>query len=219
MTVDNTIYLNLEATSRSLPVNSNLPLILNELRIEHQGVITESHVGQFNLDIFTTNLVNSARIYDAIFFKDLCLSLSLSASDLQQCQTIVGNKLQSGYETYSKYLITPETVMSSEIAIANRKYLVPVVLKMLEIWNTELSVSRVNIMNLCTIMLYIFIIISLLCFLLFWLYYLRKINVEINQTIQMLNMIPFKLLPKSRKETKVFIAWIIQEANKTKHEN
>ena len=113
MTVDNTIYLNLEATSRSLPVNSNLPLILNELRLEHQGVITESHIEQFNLDIFTTNLVNSANIYDAIFFKDLCLSLSLSAADLQQCQMIVGNKLKSGYEVYSKYLITPETVMSS----------------------------------------------------------------------------------------------------------
>lgn len=35
----------------------------------------------------------------------------------------------------------------------------------------------------------------------------------------MLNMIPFKLLPKSRKETKAFIAWIIREANKTKHED
>ena len=68
-------------------------------------------------------------------------------------------------------------------------------------------------------MLYIFIIISTLSFLLFWLYYLRKLNTEINQTIQMLNMIPFKLLPKSRKETKMFIAWIIREANKTKHEN
>ena len=30
-------------------------------------------------------------------------------------------------------------------------------------------------------------------------------------------MIPFKLLPKSRKETKQFIVWIIREANKTKH--
>lgn len=35
----------------------------------------------------------------------------------------------------------------------------------------------------------------------------------------MLNMIPFKLLPKSRKQTKQFIAWIIKEANKKNHEN
>ena len=44
-------------------------------------------------------------------------------------------------------------------------------------------------------------------------------NTQLNQTIQMLNMIPFKLLPKSRKETKQFITWIIKEANKKKHES
>jgi hypothetical protein len=53
--------------------------------------------------------------------------------------------------------------------------------------------------SLCTILLYVFVILSVLSFLLFWLYYLRKLNTELNQTIQMLNMIPFKLLPKSRK--------------------
>lgn len=73
--------------------------------------------------------------------------------------------------------------------------------------------------SLCTILLYVFVILSVLAFLLLWLYYLRKLNTELNQTIQMLNMIPFKLLPKSRKETKLFIAWIIREANKTRHEN
>lgn len=75
-----------------------------------------------------------------------------------------------------------------------------------------------SVVSLCSIMLYVFIILSLICFLLLWLYYLRRLNTELNQTIQMLNMIPFKLLPKSRKETKQFIAWIIREANKTKHE-
>lgn len=73
--------------------------------------------------------------------------------------------------------------------------------------------------NLCSIILYIFVILSVLLFLLVWLYYLRILNTSLNQTIQMLNMIPFKLLPKSRKETKVFIAWIIREANKTNHDS
>ena len=73
--------------------------------------------------------------------------------------------------------------------------------------------------SLCSIILYVFAVLSLVCFLLVWLYYLRKLNTELNQTIQMLNMIPFKLLPKSRRETKQFIAWILREANKTKHQH
>lgn len=75
-----------------------------------------------------------------------------------------------------------------------------------------------SLVSLCTILLYVFIVLSVLAFLTLGLYYLRKLNTELNQTIQMLNMIPFKLLPKSRKETKMFIAWIIREANKKKHQ-
>ena len=88
---------------------------------------------------------------------------------------------------------------------------------MLQVWEEELGASGRSAISLCSIMLYVFVVCSGLAFLLLWLYYLRKLNTEINQTIQMLNMIPFKLLPKSRKETKMFITWIIKEANKTKH--
>jgi len=73
--------------------------------------------------------------------------------------------------------------------------------------------------SLCSIMLYVYIILTSLAFLIFWMMYLKKMNTQLNQTIQMLNMIPFKLLPKSRKETKQFITWIIKEANKKKHES
>ncbi len=68
-------------------------------------------------------------------------------------------------------------------------------------------------------MLYVYVILTSLGFMIFWMMYLKKMNTQLNQTIQMLNMIPFKLLPKSRKETKQFITWIIKEANKKKHES
>ena len=64
----------------------------------------------------------------------MCLMTPLSAADLQECQTVVGRKLQSGYEAYSKYLITPEPAISNEIAIANRKYSIPSIVNMLTIW-------------------------------------------------------------------------------------
>lgn len=70
--------------------------------------------------------------------------------------------------------------------------------------------SMNNIINLCTILLYVFIVLTVVLLLPLWLYYLRKLNTEMNQMIQMLNMIPFKLLPKSRKETRLFIAWIMR---------
>jgi hypothetical protein len=53
--------------------------------------------------------------------------------------------------------------------------------------------------SLCTILLYVYIILSIPFFLIFWLYYLWKLNTELNKTIQMLKMIPLNLLPKSRK--------------------
>ena len=43
-------------------------------------------------------------------------------------------------------------------------------------------------------------IVSLTGFVLLWLLYLNKLNVKLNQTIQMLNMIPMKMLPKGRKD-------------------
>ena len=109
--------------------------------------------------------------------------------------------------------------MSDEIWEANELYVLPVLVGMISQWEQSMSAQGSSFISLCTILLYVYIIISVLAFLIFWLYYLRKLNTELNQTIQMLNMIPFKLLPKSRKETKAFIAWIIREANKTKHED
>lgn len=72
--------------------------------------------------------------------------------------------------------------------------------------------------NLSSIFLYIFTVLTFLFFLSFWLMYLRELNTGLNQTIQMLNMIPLKVLPNSNKETKRFIRWIIRESNKKKHE-
>ncbi len=90
---------------------------------------------------------------------------------------------------------------------------------MLWTWEGALTEEGSSIVNLCSIVMYVFVILSVIGFLLLWLYYLRILNTSLNQTIQMLNMIPFKLLPKSRKETKLFIAWIIREANKTNHDS
>jgi len=61
-----------------------------------------------------------------------------------------------------------------------------------------------------------FLIVSLIGFVILWALYLNKLNMRINQTIQMLNMIPMKMLPKGRTDIRDFFNWIIREANKNK---
>jgi hypothetical protein len=219
VTVDSTLYFSIETLNSNITLPFSLPPLLTELRMRHKDVISEWQTRQFNEKISFFPLTPVADSYSQVYFGNLCKEITLSSTDLAECQDLVGNKLESGYEVYSKYLITPELVMGSEIEKANRKYVVPAMSGMMEIWNNSLTGEGQSLVSLCTIMLYVFIILSVVCYLLLWLYYLRKLNTELNQTIQMLNMIPFKLLPKSRKETKMFIAWIIREANKTKHEN
>jgi hypothetical protein len=55
--------------------------------------------------------------------------------------------------------------------------------------------------------------ITIIGFILLWGVYLRRLNLRLNQTIQMLNMIPIKMLPKGRQDIAEFFNWIIQQAN------
>jgi len=66
-------------------------------------------------------------------------------------------------------------------------------------WEDVTNQNINSTISLCSILLYVYIIITTFGFLIFWMMYLKKMNTQLNQTIQMLNMIPFKLLPKSRK--------------------
>jgi hypothetical protein len=118
--------------------------------------------------------------------------------------------LTVGYTVYSKYLVSALESDTASIRIANEKYVVPSLISVLQSWETTMNSSIASAISLCSILLYVYIIITLLAFLVFWMMYLKRMNTQLNQTIQMLNMIPFKLLPKSRKETKQFITWIIK---------
>lgn len=71
--------------------------------------------------------------------------------------------------------------------------------------------------NTITVILVLYLMVSVIGYFLIWLLYLKKLNVKLNQTIQMLNMIPIKMLPKSRKDIRDFFSWIIREANRYKN--
>lgn len=63
-------------------------------------------------------------------------------------------------------------------------------------------------------MLAMYILISVLGFSLLWFLYLNKLNMKMNQTMQMLNMIPMRMLPKNKKDVRDFFDWILRESNK-----
>lgn len=67
--------------------------------------------------------------------------------------------------------------MNGQIWLANQLYVIPALISMLQVWQQKIASQGSSLINLCTILLYVFVIFSVICFLLFWLYYLRKLNV------------------------------------------
>jgi hypothetical protein len=90
---------------------------------------------------------------------------------------------------------------------------------MFDLWKRTTDGNLSSMDNIITMLLVLYMIMSGIVFLLLWLLYLRRLNVKLNQTIQMLNMIPIRMLPKSRRDIRDFFAWIIREANRNKNTN
>lgn len=93
---------------------------------------------------------------------------------------------------------------------ANENYGAPALLRMMKIWMETINGLISQAISICSILFYVYIVISILGFLFGFLVYLSRFNTELNEAIKMLNMIPFKLLSRSRKETRKFLVWIIR---------
>lgn len=76
---------------------TDLNALANVLQLDHKGVITDNNLETFNYNILSFHLTDIASIYDTVYFSNLCSVLSLNPTNLTQCQTLVGNKLKSGY--------------------------------------------------------------------------------------------------------------------------
>jgi hypothetical protein len=68
ITVDNTIYINLEAASSSLSISADLPAIFSQLTAQHKGLHNDHSDMQFNLNIYTNSLTTSAQTYISLYF-------------------------------------------------------------------------------------------------------------------------------------------------------
>ena len=97
-----------------------------------------------------------------------------------------------------------------EVREANEEYGAPALLYMMDVWNETMSSLIDSSRGVCQIVFYIYAVLIILGFFIGCLMYLSKLNMELNEGIKMLNMIPFKLLSRSRKETRQFLLWIIR---------
>lgn len=139
ITIDSTLYLTLQMKSHNISAgNTNLTALANTLELDHKGVIAEYSLEDFNYNILTFHLTDVSSIYNTIYFSNICGVLPLAPANLTQCQNLVGSKLKSGYEVYSKYLIAPEDSMNDQIWLANQLYVIPALLQMLTVWENSL---------------------------------------------------------------------------------
>lgn len=96
--VENTLYLTLQMRDNNITAGTtDLNSLANVLQLDHKGVITDNNLESFNYNILSFHLTDIASIYDTVYFSNLCSVLTLNPTNLTQCQTLVGNKLKSGY--------------------------------------------------------------------------------------------------------------------------
>jgi hypothetical protein len=97
------------------------------------------------------------------------------------------------------------------------QFIIPSFEKIFSTWKLHIDNNLADFRKYSEISLYIYLIVTFIGFGIFWMMYLNKLNTQLNQTIQMLNMIPISMLPKERKDIREFLSNIIREANKKKN--
>jgi NADH:ubiquinone oxidoreductase subunit 3 (subunit A) len=73
----------------------------------------------------------------------------------------------------------------------------------------QMKTHELNNREFITNLLFYIMVLSSTVFMLPWNLYLRRLNIKINQTIQILNIIPMVLIPIYRKETRDFLKWVV----------
>lgn len=122
---------------------------------------------------------------------------------MSQCTSLIDNKLHAGLTTYFSYLInfnSSSPTLLTELITAHTTTTAPAMLIILSTWRDYFINSIDSFKQFSNIIIYLYLIITVISFLSLWMIYLNKLNSKLNMTIQMLNMIPIRMLPKGRKD-------------------
>ena len=119
-------------------------------------------------------------------------------------------KLEAGIEASFNYYSTLNRDRYLDIENAQYRFLNRHILAILKSWYGYFKSSINSDIDTLILLLVFYIVITLIGFLLILFIYSSKINRRLNETIQMLNMIPLNMLPKNRKDIRDFFFWIIK---------
>ncbi|EAR82219.2 PAS domain S-box protein (macronuclear) [Tetrahymena thermophila SB210] len=184
---------------------------------------------QFNFDILN-NYDDIENAYYKVFYMNGC---SLLDQEIQsECQMYINNSLQIGLDNaiqfYASYFqqtlneLLVNNAQSSTLSkdkffvetnISLQKFVDPLIQYFTSAENDSLTASIQTTNNLETLLVILFNIFLILIFLIFWLPKISDMNVEINRTIQMLNMIPLKVMKENR-NIRAFIKYLIDQTHK-----
>jgi len=118
---------------------------------------------------------------------------------------MLDHKLHAGLNTYFSLLTNINTTHLSSITHAHSTTTGPAMLLILKTWKNYFTNEINSFKSFSTILIYLYITMTIISFLSLWMIYLNKQNDKMNRTIQMLNMIPMGMIPKNRKDTREFI--------------
>lgn len=172
-------------------------------------------LGQTYRDLLAYGISISA-YYQSIFEGDICGLAMYSAAEAVDCRAQMSGRLEGGINSVFTYYATLDPAKYVELEKVQFDYVNVQLLRLFGIWEKAFTDSVKGSSSLLTMCLALYLILTLSGFVLMWTFYLNKMNLRLNQTIQMLNMIPMKMLPKGRKDIRDFFNWIIKEANKNR---
>ncbi|KAL4452980.1 hypothetical protein ABPG73_000906 [Tetrahymena malaccensis] len=183
----------------------------------------------FNFDILSNN--NDIRnAYYQVFYSNGCTLLDKEIE--AECEIYINNSLKIGmdnamqfYASYFQETLNELFINNSqsstlskqkffvETNISLQKFVDPLMQYFTSTENDSLTASIDATNSLETLLVIIFNLFLIFVFLIYWLPKISDMNVEINRTIQMLNMIPLKVMKENR-NIRAYIKYLIDQTHK-----
>ena len=179
--------------------------------------VTTFDLGSVYLELMTNHLKIS-EAYLSTYNGNICERSDLTSYMTSRCKDELAGRLEGGISSVFAYYAVLDRSLYHEIEETQYLFIDQQLLSLLDEWKEIFEEGIKSATNAITLGLVLYVTLSLIGFMVIWGAYLNSLNLRLNQTTQMLNMIPMKMMPKGRKDIRDFFSWIIREANKNKQE-
>ena len=138
---------------------------------------------------------NITNYFIYVFKGNICEFEEYQEKEKITCKSYLSGKLEGGISAIFSYYKLMEYSQYISIEYIQYDYINKYLLNLFEVWKREFNNSLTSKKNTLLVCLALYVIITVLGFIIVWGVYLKRLNLRLNQSIQMLNMIPIKMLP------------------------